>query len=90
MTVDLGDDVSLKHLREKAKEAKKKLNCKSRGDMLEAEREMEKLCQIKSRVEKMHQLLLELRSSRLGKAGGNNSGNPSVLFVPVAELREKR
>lgn len=90
MTVDLGDDVSLKHLREKAKEAKKKLNCKSRGDMLEAEREMERLCQIKSRVEKMHQLLLELPSSRFGKAGGNSSGNPSVLFVPVAELREKR
>ncbi|KAH6762477.1 pathogenesis related homeodomain protein A [Perilla frutescens var. hirtella] len=90
MTMDLGDDVSLKHLREKAKEAKKKLNCKSRGGIPEAETEMERLCQIKSRVEKMHQLLLELPSSRFGKAGANNSSGLSVLFVPIAELREKR
>ncbi|KAI3443417.1 hypothetical protein Pfo_000082 [Paulownia fortunei] len=90
MTVDLGDDVSLKHLREKAKAAKKKLNCKSRGGMLEAETEMERLCQIKSRVEKLQQVLLELPSWRFGKASAINSSDLSVIFVPVAELREKR
>ncbi|KAL1549529.1 pathogenesis-related homeodomain protein-like isoform X1 [Salvia divinorum] len=86
MSVDLGDDVSLKHLRDKAKEAKKKLNSKSRGCMLEAETKMNRLCEIKSRLEKLHQRLLELPCSRLGKA---NSGDGSVLFVPIAELKEK-
>lgn len=90
MTLDPGDDVSLKHLREKAKEAKKKLNCESRGGMLEAETEMERLCQIKSRVEKLQQVLLKLPSWRFGKASAITSGDLSVLFVPVAELREKR
>ncbi|XP_047975296.1 pathogenesis-related homeodomain protein-like isoform X3 [Salvia hispanica] len=90
MSVDLGDDVSLKHVRNKAKEAKKKLDCKSQGGMLEAEKKMKRLCEIKSRVEKLHQLLLELPCSRIGKARGNNSGDRSLLFVPIAELKEKR
>ncbi|KAK6139805.1 hypothetical protein DH2020_026481 [Rehmannia glutinosa] len=90
MNVDLGDDVSLKHLREKAKEAKKKLNCKSRGAMLKAESEMERLCEIKSRVEKLQQVLLEVPSWRFGKSRAINKCEPSVIFVPVAELREKR
>lgn len=89
MSVDLGDDVSLKHLRDKAKEAKKKLNCKSRGCMLEAESKMKRLCEIKSRIEILHRRLLELPCSRLGKAKGKNSGDCSVLFVPIAELKEK-
>ncbi|XP_042054153.1 pathogenesis-related homeodomain protein-like isoform X1 [Salvia splendens] len=89
MSVDLGDDVSLKHLRDKAKEAKKKLNCKSRGCMLEAESKMKRLCEIKSRIEILHRRLLELPCLRLGKAKGNNSGDFSVLFVPIAELKEK-
>ncbi|KAK6147436.1 hypothetical protein DH2020_018348 [Rehmannia glutinosa] len=90
MNVDLGDDVSLKHLREKAKEDKKKLNCKSRGAMLKAESEMERLCEIKSRVEKLQQVLLEVPSWRFGKSRAINKCDPSVIFVPVAELREKR
>ncbi|KAG6437436.1 hypothetical protein SASPL_102353 [Salvia splendens] len=74
MSVDLGDDVSLKHVRNKAKEAKKKLDCKSQGGMLEAQKKMKRLCEIKSRVEKLHQRLLELPCSRIGRARGNNSG----------------
>ncbi|XP_042049852.1 pathogenesis-related homeodomain protein-like [Salvia splendens] len=89
MSVDPGDDVSLKHLRDKAKEAKKKLNSKSRGCMLESEAKMKLLCEIKSRIEILHRRLLELPCSRLGKAKGNNSGDCSVLFVPIAELKEK-
>lgn len=85
------DDVSLKHLRDKAKEAKKKLNCKSRDDVLEAETQMERLCEIKSRVERLQRLLLELPSSKVGKGGrSSNSDKDRILFVPVAELREKR
>lgn len=91
MSVDLGDDVvSLKHVRDKAKEAKKKLDCKSQGGMLEAENKMKRLCEIKSRVEKLHQLLLELPCSRIGKARGKNSADRSILFVPIAELKERR
>ncbi|KAL0346898.1 UNVERIFIED_CONTAM: Pathogenesis-related homeodomain protein [Sesamum calycinum] len=87
---DLGDDVSLKHLREEAKEAKKKLNCKSKGGMTEAEAEMERLCRIKSRVEELQQVLLQLPSWRFGKNSATNSSDLSVIYVPVAELREKR
>ncbi|XP_020553235.1 pathogenesis-related homeodomain protein isoform X1 [Sesamum indicum] len=87
---DLGDDVSLKHLREEAKEAKKKLNCKSRGGMTEAETEMERLCRIKNRVEELQQVLLQLPSWRFGKTSATNSSDVSVIYVPVAELREKR
>lgn len=89
MTLDVGDDVSLKQLREKAKKAKKKNN-KSRGDELKAETEMERLCQIKSRVERLQQVLLELPTQRLGKANETNSTDLPVIFVPIAELREKR
>lgn len=88
--MDLGDDVSLKHLREKAKEAKKKLNCKSRSGLMEAETEMERLCEIKSRVEKLQQILLQLPSLRFDKSSSNKSADLSVLYVPIAELREKK
>lgn len=89
MTVDLGDDVSLKHLREKAKEDKKR-SCENRDGLLEAETEMERLCEIKSRVERLQQGLLQLPSRRFGKSSAIKSNDPSVIFVPVAELREKR
>ncbi|KAK4414857.1 Pathogenesis-related homeodomain protein [Sesamum alatum] len=89
-SMDLGDDVSLKHLREEAKEAKKKLNCKSRGGMTKAEAEMERLCRIKSRVEELQQVVLQLPSWRFGKTSATNSNDLSVIYVPVAELREKR
>ncbi|KAL6575216.1 hypothetical protein OROMI_012501 [Orobanche minor] len=90
MTVDLGDDVSLKHLREKAKQDEKKRNCENRDCLLEAETEMERLCEIKSRVERLQQSLLQLPGRRFGKSSAIKSNDPSVIFVPVAELREKR
>ncbi|KAL6507840.1 hypothetical protein OROGR_024035 [Orobanche gracilis] len=90
MTVDLGGDVSLKHLREKAREDKKKRSCENRDGLLEAETEMERLCEIKSRVERLQQGLLQLPSRRFGKSSAIKSNDPSVIFVPVAELREKR
>ncbi|KAL3825618.1 hypothetical protein ACJIZ3_021647 [Penstemon smallii] len=89
-TVDLGDDVSLKQIREKAKEAKKKLNCKRKSCMLEAEAEMKRLCEMKSRVEKLQQVLLELPSSRFSKSREIKSKDSSIIYVPVAEVKEKR
>lgn len=87
--MDLGDDVSLKHLREKAKEAKKKLNSNRRSGLTEAETEMERLCEIKNRVEKLQQLLLQQPCSKFVKSSSNKSADLSVLYVPIAELREK-
>lgn len=78
MTVVLGDGVSLKHLRDKAKAVKKEMNCKNKGSMLKTEAEMEMLCQMKSRVDKRQQLLLQLPISKSGKSFGNNSGDMSI------------
>ncbi|KZV49005.1 pathogenesis-related homeodomain protein [Dorcoceras hygrometricum] len=87
--VDFGDDESLKQLREKAKQAKKKLNSKNRFDMLEAEANMERLRQIKSRVEKVRQSLLQLPCQRFDKSNATASSE-SVIYVPIAEVKEKR
>ncbi|KAL3644173.1 hypothetical protein CASFOL_012105 [Castilleja foliolosa] len=89
MTTDPVDDMSLRHLKEKAKESKKS-KCKSIDvSVLEAETEMERLCEIKSRVEKLQQVLLQLPSrGRFGKS--KKPSDSSVIYVPVAELKEKR
>ncbi|KAL6521264.1 hypothetical protein OROGR_017833 [Orobanche gracilis] len=52
--------------------------------------EMERLCEIKSRVERLQQGLLQLPSRRFGKSSAIKSNDTSVIFIPVAELREKR
>ncbi|KAL3534872.1 hypothetical protein ACH5RR_003333 [Cinchona calisaya] len=86
--VDFGDDVSLKLLREKVKK-KKKLDIK-RTVMLEAETEMEKLCTMKDKIEKLQQVLLRLPCSRSTKADAAALNELAIIYVPVAELREKR
>ncbi|XP_073041680.1 LOW QUALITY PROTEIN: pathogenesis-related homeodomain protein-like [Primulina eburnea] len=88
--VDFGDDESLKHLREKAKQAKKRLNSKNRVDLLEAEADMERLCQIKNRVEKLRQSLLQFPCQMFSKTNATTSSDSSVIYIPVAEVREKR
>lgn len=84
--MDPGDDVSLKHLKDRAKAAKKKLSRKNRRDTKDAEAEMERLCQLKNRVERLREVLLQLPSSKHGKSKVND---PHTMYVPVAELREK-
>ncbi|XP_075502146.1 pathogenesis-related homeodomain protein-like isoform X1 [Primulina tabacum] len=88
--VDFGDDESLKHLREKAKQAKKRLNSKNRVDLLEAEADVERLCQIKKRVEKLRQSLLQFPCQMFSKTNATTSSDSSVIYIPVAEVREKR
>ncbi|XP_027072537.1 pathogenesis-related homeodomain protein [Coffea arabica] len=85
---DFGDDVCLKLLREKVKK-KKKMNIK-RTVMLEAEAEMERLCKMKDKIEKLQQVLLGLPSSRSSKADAAALNELAIIYVPVAELREKR
>ncbi|KAL2481830.1 Pathogenesis-related homeodomain protein [Abeliophyllum distichum] len=90
VAVDFGDDVSLKLLREKAKEAKKKSNRKRRIDMLAAETEMKQLCEIKSKIENLQQVLRGLPNQRLTKVIAPTLSETSIIYVPVAEVREKR
>lgn len=90
-SIDFSDDVSLKLLRERVKK-QKKLNLKRRSNALQAETEMERLCRIKDKLEKLQDVLLRFPNV------GFNKGDPaaaatlnelSVIFVPVACLREK-
>lgn len=86
---ELGDDVSLKLLREKAKR-EKRVNFNAVGNnnaavvvvQEEAEAEMERLCKIKGKVEKLQQVLLALPNPP-------TFVQHSVIYVPIAELREK-
>ncbi|KAM7481277.1 hypothetical protein LguiB_005860 [Lonicera macranthoides] len=90
---ELGDDMSLKLLREKAKR-EKRVNFNAMGNHnaavvvqeeaeAEAEAEMERLCKIKSKVEKLQQVLLALPNP-------STFVQHSVIYVPIAELREKK
>lgn len=86
-SLDFGDDISLKHLREKVR--KKKKASKRRKDM-KAEKEMKRLCEIKNKVEKLQQILHSHINRRSSKVGAPLLNESSVVYVPVAELREKR
>lgn len=87
---EFGDDVSLKMLREKAKRQKKTINSYATEEAQEVEAEMERLCKIKAKVEKLQQVLGALPNLKSNKANTPNLNEQSVTFVPVAELREKR
>ncbi|KAK3033285.1 hypothetical protein RJ639_033216 [Escallonia herrerae] len=84
------DDESLKLLREKAKRRKKRVNLNASGAVQEAEAEMERLYNIIGKVEKLQRVLLGLPNCRFNKGAAPASNEPSFMYVPVAELREKR
>lgn len=77
-------------LREKAKRQKKTINSYATEEAQEAVAEMERLCKIKAKVEKLQQVLGALPNLKSNKANTSNLKELSVTFVPVAELREKR
>ncbi|KAL7096328.1 hypothetical protein ACP275_10G073400 [Erythranthe tilingii] len=87
MSVDVGEDVSLKQLREKAKKANKKKKSELHEKRDGFEREMERLCEMKSRVENLQQSLLQLPIRKFGNK--TNSTHLSVILVPIAQLKEK-
>ncbi|XP_009795782.1 pathogenesis-related homeodomain protein isoform X1 [Nicotiana tabacum] len=89
-TVEFGDDVSLKLLRERAKKERRKLNSKERERIQEAEAEMQKLCGIKDKIARLQDILLRLPNRRYRRADASRVDESSVIFVPVAELQEKR
>ena len=81
-----GDDVSLKLLKEKAIRRKKTI--KNGAELREAEAEMEKLCKMKDKLEKIQQVLKALPNRRYVEANKHREDKSSVIFVPVAEVRD--
>nr|GME10061.1 pathogenesis-related homeodomain protein isoform X1 [Ipomoea batatas] len=88
--VEFGDDMSLKLLRERVKKEKRRLLCFNvKGGELEAEAEMERLCRIKNKVERLQLILLRFRDARYNKMAESPTPNSPFMYVPVAELKEK-
>ncbi|XP_059287018.1 pathogenesis-related homeodomain protein isoform X3 [Lycium ferocissimum] len=88
--VEFGDDVSLKLLRERAKKERRKLNSKERERIQEAEAEMQRLCRIKDKIARLQDFLLRFPSCRGRRAEASSLDETLIVFVPVAELKEKR
>ncbi|PSS01315.1 Pathogenesis-related homeodomain protein [Actinidia chinensis var. chinensis] len=86
--MDFGDDVSLKLLKDFAKK-KKRVNFKAGTGVEEAEAELERLCKVKRKVEKLQQVLLGLPNRKSHKTDASVINEHSVIYVPVAELRDK-
>lgn len=88
VTLEFDDDVSLKKqlklLKEKSKRDKQRVDFKEGTGVQDAEKEMERLCQIKDKIEKLKQVILRLQCDKT-----NQWQDQSVIYVPVAELREK-
>ncbi|RVW16140.1 Pathogenesis-related homeodomain protein [Vitis vinifera] len=88
VTMEFDDDVSLKKqlklLKEKSKRDKQRVDFKEGTGVQDAEKEMERLCQIKDKIEKLKQVILRLQCDKT-----NQWQDQSVIYVPVAELREK-
>jgi len=80
-SMEMSDDVNLKKL---LKERKRRVNFIYEGESEVAELEFERLSKVKSKVDSMKQKLNEVQNCR---AKGSNE--PSIIYVPTAQLREK-
>ena len=86
MNAECNDDLSLKKLlKAKPKGVKKRGNPISAA----AESDMEKLCRAKTRVENLKQKLVKLQTGKARKSSKIRPLDESVVYVPIAELREK-
>ncbi|XP_062077401.1 pathogenesis-related homeodomain protein isoform X2 [Humulus lupulus] len=88
-SVELSDDVTLKKLLKERTKEKKKLNLFAGVGCEDAEAEMERLCQAKGRLETLKQKLLKFQNNKSNNKSKHPLNEPSVIYVPVAELREK-
>jgi len=87
MNVEHNDDLSLKKLlKAKPKGVKKRGNRISAA----AESDMEKLCRAKTRVENLKQKLVKLQTGKARKSSKIRPLDESVVYIPIAELREKK
>ncbi|KAK4257734.1 hypothetical protein QN277_007287 [Acacia crassicarpa] len=84
--VEFSDDVSLKKL---LKATRKKVIYKFEGDTEAAELEFERLSKLKSRIDSIRQKVLTIKSQTAKDSEESKSKEPWVIYVPVAELKEK-
>lgn len=90
--VESGDDVSLKLLRDRAKKQRRKLISKEREKIqeAEAEAEMQELCRIKDKIARLQDILRRFPNHRCRRADTSSLDESLIVFVPVAQLQEKR
>ncbi|KAB1204292.1 Pathogenesis-related homeodomain protein [Morella rubra] len=87
--VEFSDDVSLKKLLEARTKERKRINVMAGGGCQAAELEMERLCNAKGRLETIKQKLLRLQNDKAKNSDKSHLSRQSVIYVPVAELKEK-
>ncbi|GAU49121.1 hypothetical protein TSUD_376620 [Trifolium subterraneum] len=83
---DFNEDVSLMKL---LKERKKKVSFAFEGDSEAAEMEFEKLSKVKMKLDRLKQKLSQVQNYRSKGSDEVYLNEPSIIYVPVAELREK-
>ncbi|KAL5549435.1 hypothetical protein UlMin_004666 [Ulmus minor] len=87
--MELSDDVSLKKLLKEKSREKKSTDFSYEGGCEAAEVQMERLCKAKDRLESMMQKLQKFRNNKTRKSDKTPLVEQAVIYVPVAELREK-
>lgn len=88
--MEFSDDVSLKKLLKARTKERKRINVMAGGGGFQvAEMEMERLCEVKDRLETIKQKLLRLQNDKAKNSDRCHLFQLNVIYVPVAELREK-
>ncbi|TKY72765.1 Pathogenesis-related homeodomain protein [Spatholobus suberectus] len=85
-SLEVSDDVKLKKL---LKKRKRRVNFIFEGDSQAAELEFERLSKVKIKLDSMKQILNEVQSCRAKGSNKLYSNEPSIIYLPTAELREK-
>ncbi|KAF5461701.1 hypothetical protein F2P56_017777 [Juglans regia] len=88
-TVEFSDDVSLKKLLEARTRERKRVNVLAGDERQAAEMEMERLCKIMGRLESIKQKMPRLKNDKAKHSNKSHLFQRSVIYVPIAELREK-
>ena len=78
-----------KLLKGRTKEKRVNIIAGSGGESQVAELEMERLCKVKSKLENMRQKLLKFQTAKAKKSKKPPLLEQTVIYVPVAELKEK-
>ncbi|KAG7966085.1 hypothetical protein I3843_08G032600 [Carya illinoinensis] len=88
-TVEFSEDVSLKKLLEARTRERKRVNVVAGDRRQAAEMEMERLCKIMGRLESIKQKMLRFKIDKAKHSNKSHLFQRSVIYVPIAELREK-
>lgn len=85
-SMEVSDDVSLMKL---LQERKKKVSFAFEGDSEAAELEFERLSKVKTKIDRLKQRLTGVQNCRSEGSDEVHLNEPSIMYVPIAELREK-